>query len=150
MIGPYKYAIAGIALVAAGAGVLWYGASRYDTGYDAAVTEMAELTRQEEIRLREARDAAELKWREAELARAANEKLIDDQRSRIDRLLSDLAHQARNPKPASSTDGVRATGVDVLTACVREYDSMGRDAARLADKVNGLQEYVRAITTKSK
>lgn len=149
MIGPYKYAVAGVALVAAGAGVLWYGASRYGAGYDAAVVEMAKLARQEEIRLREARDAAELKWREAELARAASEKLIDDQRGRIDRLLGDLARQARSPKPASATDGARATGVDVLTSCVREYDSMGRDAARLADKVNGLQEYVRAVTTKA-
>lgn len=149
MIGPYKYVAVAVALAAAGAGVLWYGSSRYDVGYMAAVVEMAKLARQEEIRLREARDAAELKWREAELARAASEKLIDDQRSRIDRLLSDLTHQARNPKPSSSTDGARTTGVDVLTSCVREYDSMGRDAARLADKVNGLQEYVRAITTKA-
>lgn len=146
MIGPYKYAIAAVALAAAGIGVLWYGSSRYDAGYEAAQVKMAELARQEESRLREARDAAELKWREAEMARAASEKLIADQRTRIDRLLGDLARKAGNPKPTGATNGAGAVGIGILAACVREYDAMGGDAARLADKVNGLQDYIRSIT----
>ena len=146
MIGPYKYTIAAVALAAAGVGVLWYGSGRYDAGYSAAEAKMAELAKKEEVRLREARDAAELKWREAELARAASEKLIADQRTRIDGLLRDLARKARNSQPTGAADGAGTIGVGLLAACVREYDAMGSDAARLADKVNGLQEYVRSIT----
>ena len=110
---------------------------------------MERLAQEESKRLQEARNDAELKWRQAEMERESAQKLVNDQRSRIDGLLSDLARKSRSTQTPSTADGTRTTGVGLLAACIREYDAMGSHTARLADKVNGLQEYVRAITTKA-
>lgn len=90
------------------------------------------------------KDRADAEYRQAVLERDAAQKLVSDQRVRIVGLLDDL----RSTKTTDSVNGfndTRADGIGILIECIGDYEQMGAEAARLADKVNGLQAYVRAI-----
>jgi len=78
------------------------------------------------------------------LARQAVEKDLAAARVRTDRLLADL-RRARSAQPGTGSDGPGDDWIAILGACSAEYEWMGGQAGRLADKVNGLQGYVRAI-----
>ncbi len=91
------------------------------------------------------RDSADADYRGAILAREAAQKDAAAVRVRLDRLLWEHRNQS---KATGSSGGSDATGPDwigVFAACYAEYGDMGRDAARLADQVNGLQGYVRSV-----
>ncbi|AZW19129.1 hypothetical protein [Bordetella hinzii] len=141
---PY---LVGAALVAAVVlGVRWYGASRYDAGVAAERAATLERQARLERAMQEEKDRADAQYRGAVLAREAAEKTVAAQRARIDGLLRQLAQ--RRTQAAGAVGGSDDTGPDwigVIGACVGEYEQLGKDAARWADQVNGLQGYISAV-----
>ena len=90
------------------------------------------------------KDRADAEYRQAVLERNAAQKVVSDQRVRIVGLLNDL----RSTKITDSVNGfndTRADGIGILIECIGDYEQMGAEAARLADKVNGLQGFIRVI-----
>lgn len=90
------------------------------------------------------KDRADAEYRQAILERDAAQKLVSDQRARIVGLLNDLRN-AQAPDPGSGPNDAGADGIGILIECIGDYEQMGAEAARLADKVNGLQGYVNAL-----
>lgn len=132
------------------AGVLverhWYGAAQYKAGAAAKLTEIEKRQAAIERGWQEERDRADVEYRGAVLARQAAEKDLAAERGRIDGLLRQLAQQ----RAAAASSGGRpdAAGPDwigIFGQCVAEYESMGREAGRLADQVNGLRGYINAL-----
>ncbi|WP_454674830.1 hypothetical protein [Achromobacter pestifer] len=150
LVGWKGYAAAAlvgvVVLAAAGAWVRWYGWAQFEAG---AVAKQAEIEKRQaaiERAWQEERDRADAKHRGAVLAREAAERTVADQRGRIDGLLLQLAK--RRPEAASAGGGLDATGPDwigIIGSCVGRYEQLGKDAARWADQVNGLQGYIRAL-----
>lgn len=92
------------------------------------------------------RDRADADYRGAVLAREAAEKDAAAVRGRLDRVLRQYRD---DPETAGAGGGSDAAGPDwigVFAACYAEYGDLGADAGRLADQVNGLQGYVRALS----
>ena len=140
------YLIGAAVLAAAVLGVRWYGASQFRAGGDARQTEIEKRQAAIERAWQEERDRADANYRGAVLAREAAEKAVAAQRGRIDGLLRQLARGRAEAAGASS--GPDAAGPDwigIIGACVGRYEQLGKDAARWADQVNGLQGYIRGI-----
>lgn len=141
---PY---LVGIAVLATAAlGVRWYGAGQYEAGADAKQAEIEKRQAAIERAWQEERDRADAKYRGAVLAREAAEKTLAAQRGRIDGLLRQLAKR-RTEDPGAS-GGLDASGPDwigIIGSCVGRYEQLGKDAARWADQVNGLQGYIRGL-----
>lgn len=150
LVGWKGYAAAAlvgvVVLSAAGAWVRWYGVSQFEAG---ALAKQAEIEKRQaaiERAWQEERDRADAKHRGAVLAREAAEKTVADQRGRINGLLRQLAQ--RRAEAASASSGPDAAGPDwigIIGSCVGRYEQLGKDAARWADQVNGLQGYVKAL-----
>jgi len=91
-------------------------------------------------------DRADAQYRGAVLARETAQKTVATQRARIDGLLDQLRRRPATAGAGSGSDGAGADWIAVLGSCVAEYERLGGDAARLADKVNGLQSFVKILT----
>lgn len=140
-----RSAITGAAILAALLlGVWGYGQYQYKQGVadEKAAAVLAAISIEQGMQYE--RDKADARYRGAVLAREAAEKTVADQRTRIVGLLDDL----RRAKTSGTSSGPYDAGVDgigILIECIGEYEQMGAEAARLADKVNGLQGYVRTV-----
>ncbi len=140
------YLIGAAVLAVASVGVSWYGAAQYQAGADAKQAEIAKRQAAIERAWQEERDRADAKHRGAVLAREAAEKTVAAQRGRIDGLLRQLAQ--RRAEIAAAGGGPDAAGPDwigIIGSCVGRYEQLGKDAARWADQVNGLQGYIRGL-----
>lgn len=151
MLAGWKgYAAAGVVvgvLITAGV-IAWnvHGANQYQAGADAKQAEIEKRQAAIERAWQEERDRADAKHRGAVLAREAAEKTVADQRGRINGLLRQLAQ--RRAETANSGGGLDAAGPDwigIIGSCVGRYEQLGKDAARWADQVNGLQGYIRSL-----
>lgn len=142
-------AAAVIGAVLLGAAVLerqWYGARQFRAGGDARQAEIEKRQAAIERAWQEERDRADAKHRGAVLAREIAEKTVAAQRGRIDGLLRQLAQ--RRAEAASAGGRLDAAGPDwigIIGSCVGRYEQLGKDAARWADQVNGLQGYIRGL-----
>lgn len=124
----------------------FYGVRQYLAGADAKQAEIEKRQAAIERAWQEERDRADAKHRGAVLAREAAEKTVAAQRGRIDGLLRQLAQ--RRAEAASASGGPDAAGPDwigIIGSCVGRYEQLGKDAARWADQVNGLQGYIRSL-----
>ncbi|MFD4837639.1 hypothetical protein ACFWP0_09025 [Achromobacter sp. NPDC058515] len=124
----------------------WYGAQQYQAGADAKQAEIEKRQAAIERAWQEERDRADAKHRGAVLAREAAEKTVVAQRGRIDGLLRQLAQ--RRTEATGTGGGPDAAGPDwigIIGSCVGRYEQLGKDAARWADQVNGLQGYIRGL-----
>lgn len=142
----WPYLIGAALVVAAGLGVRWYGASQYQAGADAKRAEIEKRQVAIERAWQEERDRADAKHRGAVLAREAAERTVVAQRGRIDGLLRQLTQ--RRAEAAAAVGGLDAAGPDwigIIGSCVGRYEQLGKDAARWADQVNGLQGYIRGL-----
>jgi hypothetical protein len=142
----WPYLVGAALVVAATLGVRWYGASQFQAGADAKRAEIEKRQAAIERAWQEERDRADAKYRGAVLARQAAEKTVAAQRGRIDGLLRQLAQ--RRAEAASAGGGLDAAGPDwigIIGSCVGRYEQLGKDAARWADQVNGLQGYIRGL-----
>nr|WP_315528311.1 hypothetical protein [uncultured Achromobacter sp.] len=142
----WPYLIGAVLVVGAMLGVRWYGAAQYQAGADAKQAEIEKRQAAIERAWQEERDRADAKHRGAVLAREAAEKIVAAQRGRIDGLLRQLAQ--RRAETASAGGGLDAAGPDwigIIGSCVGRYEQLGKDAARWADQVNGLQGYIKGL-----
>ncbi|MGO4398465.1 hypothetical protein [Achromobacter sp. PAB15] len=140
------YLIGAALVVAAVLGVRWYGASQYQAGAGAKQAEIEKRQAVIERVWQEERDRADAKHRGAVLAREAAETTVAAQRGRIDGLLRQLAQ--RRAEDAAAGGRLDAAGPDwigIIGSCVGRYEQLGKDAARWADQVNGLQGYIRGL-----
>jgi len=123
----------------------WRWSSGYDAGHAAAQAEAQALTAAIERGMQAEKDRADAEYRGAILARQATDRLVADQRKRIDGLLDQLRRRPETARASSGFDEPGEDWIGIFGQCVAEYERMGAEAGRLADKVNGLQGYVRAI-----
>ena len=121
-------------------------AAQYDSGYQKAQADARALNIQIELATQEEADRADAEYRGAIMAREAVQKTVATQRARIDGLLDQLRRRSETAGASSGSDGAGADWIGVLGSCVAEYERLGGDTARLADKVSGLQGYVRSLT----
>lgn len=141
-----KYVLGAIALLLALAAVWGYGHHQYRQGVADTKTVAVLANISIEQGMQYERDRADADYRGAVLAREAAEKNAAAVSGRLDRLL--WKHR-NEPKATDAGGGPDAAGPDwigVFGACYAEYGELGTDAGRLADQVNGLQGYVRAVT----
>ncbi|WP_175201663.1 hypothetical protein [Achromobacter insolitus] len=144
--GAMPYLIGAAVCLGVGFGLRWYGAIQYQAGAEAKQAEIEKRQAAVERAWQEERDRADAKHRGAVLAREAAEKTVAAQRGRIDGLLRQLAQ--RRAEASSTGGGPDATGPDwigIIGSCVGRYEQLGKDAARWADQVNGLQGYIRGL-----
>src|SRR5690625_65173 len=131
--------VAGIAVA-----VYFYGHAQYRQGVnDERVRQELAHARLEQG-LRYERDKADAKYRAAIAAREVAQADLDSVQRELERVLKDL----RNAEHTADMDGLNAASaarLEGLRQCVKEYGWLARDAAKWADEVNGLQDYVRGI-----
>ncbi|QKH34618.1 hypothetical protein FOC84_06495 [Achromobacter pestifer] len=140
------YLIGAAVLAVAIAGVRWYGASQFRAGGDARQAEIEKRQAAVERAWQEERDRADAKHRGAVLAREAAEKTVAAQRGRINGLLRQLAQRrAQTPSAGGGPDAAGPDWIGIIGSCVGRYEQLGKDAARWADQVNGLQGYIRGL-----
>src|SRR5690606_27361326 len=125
-------------------GVWGYGQYQYKQGVadEKAAAVLAAISIEQGMQYE--RDKADAEYRGAVLAREAAEKTVADQRTRIVGLLDDL-RRAKTSGASGGSYGAGVDGIGILIECIGEYEQMGAEAARLADKVNGLQGYAKAL-----
>ena len=159
--GYAAVAVVGAALVA---GVVlerqWYGASQYQAGGDARQAEIEKRQAAIERAWQEERDRADAKHRGDVLARQQTEsKLAQAERDRdaafvrIAGLRKQLDSRGATASDASGgSDGAGPDWIGLFGECLGRAQSLGRrlgevgkDAARWADQVNGLQGYIRGL-----
>ena len=132
-------AAAGIAVA-----VYFYGHAQYKQGVnDERVRQELAHARLEQG-LRYERDKADAKYRAAIAAREVVQADFDSVHRELERVLKDL----RNAEHTTASGRLNAASANRLRGyreCVKEYGSLARDAAKWADQVNGLQDYVRGI-----
>lgn len=126
-------------------GAWLYGQHQYRQGVNAEKVNaiLSQISIEQEMQYE--KNLADAEYRKVVLEREAAEKIVIDQHARIVGLLNDL----RNAQAASSSgrpNDAGADGIGILIECIGDYEQMGAEAARLADKVNGLQGYVRATS----
>ena len=154
------YLIGAAVLAAAGLGARWYGASKYQAGGDARQAEIEKRQAATERAWQEERDRADAQYRGAALARQqAESKLAQAERdrdaafARVDGLRKQLAARgAAAPYAGGGPDGPSPDWIGLFGECLGRAESLGRrlgevgkDAARWADQVNGLQGYIRGL-----
>ena len=141
---PKRLAIVAVAAVALIGAVWLYGHSQYKRGAaDERVKQQLAHARLEQG-LRYERDKADAKYRAAIAASEVAQNDLDSVQRELERVLKDL----RNAEHTTTSDRLNAASANRLRGyreCVKEYGSLARDAAKWADQVNGLQDYVRGI-----
>jgi len=143
--------LAGLALLAVAAVAWqWRWSSGYDAGHAAAQAEAQAINAAIERGMQAEKDRADAEYRGAILARQAADRLVADQRKRIDGLLDELRRRPEVARASSGSYGPGEDWIGIFGQCVAEYERMGAEAGRLADKVGGLQNYIRAIQAPAK
>lgn len=125
-----------------------WGDRKYEAGRESYRAEVEETNRRLAEAMQLENDRAQANYRGAVLARQAAEANLVDRDKRIASLLNQL--RTKHTPVANTSDGIDGAGADwigIFGACYGEYVELGKDAARLADKVNGLQGYIRAVHT---
>lgn len=145
----------GIAALVMVGGIGWYGHIRYEAGYAARDTqakldEAAQIAAfyTEKTRLENERNAADQKYQALKSDTAARAAGLDAQLSRLREQLSIAQHQHVDSGAASGTDGQDPDWIGIIGTCWGDYAELGKEAAEYADRVNGLQDYARAVQSK--
>jgi hypothetical protein len=140
-----KYVIGAAGLLLALAAVWGYGAHKYKQG---ASQERAKLERQQiDIALGQQveKDRADAIYRGQILASQATAKKWAAELDSTGRMLQSLRKQLQTAGTCSGLNDAGEDWIGILGRSWAEYQGMANEAGRLADKVTGLQGYVRAI-----
>src|SRR5699024_3015430 len=141
---PKRLAIGAVAAVALIGAVWLYGHSQYKRGAaDGRGKQQLEHARIEQG-LRYERDKADAKYRAAIAACEVAQNDLDSVQSELELVLNYLRN-AEHTATSERLNAASAARLEGFRQCVKEYGSLARDAARWADQVNGLQDYVRGI-----
>ncbi|MCS3504474.1 hypothetical protein [Achromobacter sp. JUb104] len=147
-------------LAAAGAGVRWYGVSQFEAGAMAKEAEIEKRQAAIERAWQEERDRADAKYRGAVLARQQVEEDLgqaerdrDAAFTRVDGLREQLARRGTaTANSGGRSDGASTDWIGLFGECLARAESLGhrlgkvgKDAARWADQVNGLQGHIQSL-----
>jgi len=135
---------AGIALIAF-VGLWGYGKYQYNQGAIDEKVRAQLLQADIEKRMQDEKDRADAKYRSAIAQRDAAATDLDAVQRELERVLKNL-HRAETTSASDRLNAASAGRLEGFAACVREYGSLAKDAAKWADQVNGLQGYVRALS----
>lgn len=141
---PTRLAVILLAALAVIMSVWGYGRYQYSKGHTAAKVQAEARALAIQQGMQYEKDRADAEYRGAVAARQAAEVAMSEQRDSINGLLDQL-RRAKATGASGRPDAAGADGIGILIECIGQYEQMGRDAARLADKVGGLQGYVRAL-----
>lgn len=136
---------AAVALAALTGGGVYFHHKWYGEGVADTTAKMEKAQHAAELKTQAATDAAAKKYDAQVVQTEDAQKLLAASSARLSSVLDQLAHR---PATANRAAGVDAAGTDwigVLGQCTSQYEQVGKDAARLSDKVNGLQAQLRAI-----
>lgn len=149
-----------VVLGAAGAWVRWYGGNQYQAGADAKQAEIEKRQAAIERVWQEGSDRADAKYRGAVLARQQMEEDLgqaerdrDAAFARIDGLREQLARRGTTTATSGGRpDGASTDWIGLFGECLARAESLGhrlgkvgKDAARWADQVNGLQGHIHSL-----
>lgn len=142
---PTKFLVyAAAAALAVGA---FWGYGKYNQRIGAS-NERAKIEKvQQEIAAaeREARDKADAIHRGRVLATEARADTLTSQLANSQRLLNDARKRLAKPGASARLNDAGTDWLGVIGSCWAEYGDMGKDAARIADKLRGLQDYVDGV-----
>lgn len=126
-------------------GALVYGKGQYRTGYAVAQQHAKTLVQRIEQGMQHEKEKADARLRGAVLAREAAERDLASVRGNLDGLLSAHGRDSANPTTSPRADGADTDWIEGFATCYAEYSALASDAAVWADRVNGLQGYVREV-----
>src|SRR5690625_795337 len=138
-----RYAVGAAGLLLGIAAVWGYGKYQYRQGVADTKAEVRLAQISIEQGMQYEADRADAKYRGAVAARQVAQNDLDSVQRELERVLDDL----RDTEDAGTSERLNAASAGRLegfAACVREYGSLAKDAARWVDQVNGLQGYVEA------
>lgn len=133
------------AIVALVAGGWWlhhsgYSQGRYDEHQAALIAQQAA-----QAAMQQEKDRADANYRGAVLARQDVESKLTAATGRIGGLLQQLRNRAQAAAASGRLDDAGPDWIGIFGECAGRLEQVGKDAARFADQVNGLQGYVRAL-----
>lgn len=145
----WKY-VAGAALLAAlGFGVWLYGNHREAEGYAARDTEAKielgqrqQALYEEQMKNEQLRAENDRKLQALKAATATELAVSADTAQRLRKLANDAIRARDQALAASGTAREGADWIGGFAACQSEYELLGKDAARIADKLRGLQDAI--------
>lgn len=126
-----------------------FGKTQRRAGYEDAQQDAQAQVQRIEQGMQHEKEKADVRLRAAVLAREAAERDLAATRGSLDGLLRAHGRDPANPAAGTRTDGADSDWIGGFATCYAEYSALASDAAVWADRVNGLQDYVRSVVTNS-
>ena len=101
----------------------------------------------EQVRLENERNAADQRYQALKADTTTRVADLDADVARMRQRLSAYSKHS-GAGPAGGADGADPDWIGIVAACWSDYASLGKEAATYADRVNGLQDYVRGMASK--
>lgn len=148
-MNKYVVGAAGLALLLL---AVWgYGRYEHSQGYDLRNTEAKlELAAQqaalhaEQMRLEDAVTLADQEVQTLKEQTAIRTASLDADLNRLRRKLAASSQHAAT-RATSGANGADPDWIGIIGACWGDYAELGKESAVYADRVNGLQRYIRAV-----
>lgn len=141
----YAFLIGVGTVVLAVLGVKIYGDAQHRAGYAEAQTDALAQVQRIEQGMQYEKEKADARLRAAVLAREAAEHDLALARGNLDGLLRAYGRDPAHPSTSPRTDGADPDWIGGFATCYAEYSALASDSAVWADRVNGLQDYVRSV-----
>lgn len=135
------------AVVFAAVGIYLYGKAEFRAGYEGAQQDAQAQVQRIEQGMQHEKEQADARLRGAVLAREAAERDLVAARSSLDGLLRAHGRYPADPATSPRADGTDPDWIGGFAACYAEYSELASEAAVWADRVNGLQDYIRSVVT---
>ena len=132
-------------LLAVAAGIGWWGHGRYEQGRadERAEAKLAQIAIEQGMQYEA--DRADAEYRGRIMATEVAQKDLSARLADAGGMLRDLRRKLQTAGTCGRLDDTGGDWIGILGASWAEYTDMAADAARLADKVGGLQAYIRGI-----
>lgn len=133
-------------------GAWLYGNQRDQEGFDrrdviavkeSAARQVAAVNEQK--RLENAKHIAEQRYQDLKKDTATRVADLDALVRRLRKQLPTAGNQHASTTSPSRADGTNTDWIGLVGTCWGDYAELGKEAATYADRVNGLQDYVRAV-----
>lgn len=141
----YALLAGGAVVVLAAAGVHMYGKAQHRAGYADAQQDAQALVQRIEQGMQYEKEKADVRLRVAVLARETAERDLVTARSSLDGLLRAHGRDPAHPTASPRADGADPDWIGGFATCYAEYSTLASNAAIWADRVNGLQDWVRLV-----
>lgn len=122
-----------------------FGKTQRRAGYEDAQQDAQAQVQRIEQGMQHEKEQADARLRGAVLAREAAERDLAAARSSLDGLLRAHGRDPADPATSPRADGADPDWIGGFATCYAEYSTLASDAAIWADRVNGLQDWVRLV-----